>query len=354
MQLKYLETSILKWFKFEKRDLPFRGTKDPYKIWLSEVMLQQTKVVSAIPYYNKWIKKYPTLFSVSQENINNLLKLWEGLGYYSRCRNFHQAAKIVCKKYDGKVPSDWETFISLPGVGDYTASAVLSIAFGKKYVTIDGNVRRVIYRLLGLKRATPFNEKRVKKTLERLIPNISPGDFNQSMMELGALICNPRNPKCGSCPLNYMCKAFKSKNPENYPQRIKKLKAPTYQYIAGIIRHNKKFLITKRDENSMLGGLWELPNFRVDVLSDLEKIYQEKIKDLFNIKIMKFNTIGIISHKYSHFTATVKVFNCMLFNLESFNGKKYKWISLKEVTLYPFSKINHKIFSMMRKKNINV
>ena len=349
MQLKNLEKSVLKWFKIMKRDLPFRRTKDPYKIWLSEVMLQQTKVITAVPYYNKWIKKYPTLFSVSEENLNNLLKLWEGLGYYSRCRNFHEAAKITCIKYDGDVPSDWETFISLPGVGNYTASAVLSIAFGKKYVTIDGNVKRVTFRLLGLKKSTPYNKKRAKKTLEKLISHSSPGDFNQSMMELGALICTPRKPQCDICPLKYMCKAFKSKDPEDYPLRKKKLRVPEYQYIAGIIRNHNKFLIIKRDENSMLGGLWELPNFRVGKTTDLENLYQKKIKNLYDININIIKKIGTISHKYSHFSVVVKVFNCKLCNPENYNDNQYKWISLKEVTLYPFSKINHKIFEIIRK-----
>ncbi len=349
MQLNNLEKSVLKWFKIMKRDLPFRRTKDPYKIWLSEVMLQQTKVITAVPYYNKWIKKYPTLFSVSEENLNNLLKLWEGLGYYSRCRNFHEATKKICIKYDGNVPSDWETFISLPGVGNYTASAVLSIAFGKKYVTIDGNVKRVIFRLLGLKKPTPFNNKRAKKTLEKLISDSSPGDFNQSMMELGALICTPRKPQCDICPLKYMCKAFKSKDPEDYPLRKKKLRVPKYQYIAGIIRNDNKFLIIKRDENSMLGGLWELPNFRVEKTTDLENSYIKKIKSLYDININILKKIGTISHKYSHFSAVVKVFNCKLCSLENYNDNQYKWISLKEVTLYPFSKINHKIFDIIRK-----
>ena len=214
MQLKSLEKYILGWFKHEKRDLPFRRTKNPYKIWLSETMLQQTKVATVVPYYKEWIKKYPTLSSVSNANLDNLLKLWEGLGYYSRCRNFHKAAKIICKKHNGKVPADWETLISLPGVGDYTASAVLSIAFRKKYVTIDGNVKRVMFRLLGLKNATRYNINRSKNILKKLIPVSSPGDFNQGMMELGALICSPKKPKCKICPLNHICRAFLSKNPK--------------------------------------------------------------------------------------------------------------------------------------------
>lgn len=348
MQLKHLKKSVLEWFKVEKRELPFRSTKDPYKIWLSEVMLQQTRVVTVIPYYNKWIKKYPTLSSVSKENLNNLLKFWEGLGYYSRCKNFYHATKIICKKYDGNVPCDWDKFISLPGVGNYTASAVLSIAFGKKYATIDGNVKRVIFRLLGLKKSTPFNNKRAKNTLENLIPSESPGDFNQGMMELGALICSPRKPKCGECPLSYMCKAFKSKIPENYPSVIKKVKPPEYKYLAGIVRHENKFLITKRSEDTMLGGLWELPNFRIEGEMDLEKLYQTKIKDSLNINVKKPNVIGFVTHKYSHFTAIVKILNCNLSHSKNYKNKKYKWISLNEVDLYPFSKINHKIFDIIK------
>jgi A/G-specific adenine glycosylase len=347
VQLNYLDKSILSWFRSEKRDLPFRNTNDPYKIWISEVMLQQTKVVTAVPYYLKWIKQYPTIHCVSKEKLINLLKLWEGLGYYSRCRNFHKASKIILNKFNGSIPSDWESFNSLPGVGTYTASAVLSIAFGKRYVAIDGNVKRVIFRILGLKNPTPYNNKRVKKTLEKFIPHKTPGDFNQSMMELGALICFPKNPKCNICPVNHMCYAFKYKKPEDYPKRKQKTKVPEIQFIAGVLKYNNKFLIMKRKENSMLGGLWEIPNFKFLGEKDLKKLCRKKIKNLLGLRIKKFRLTGTISHKYSHFTANVTVLNCNLTSFKNFNDENFQWISLDEIRYYPFSKINHKIFKMI-------
>ena len=168
MEHKLFYKSLLDWYQIHKRSLPFRDVKDPYKIWLSEIMLQQTKVSTVIPYYRKWIFKYPNISSVANSDLEDLLKMWEGLGYYSRCRNFHKASKVICDQYKGYIPDDWTSFISLPGVGEYTASAVLSIAFGKKYAVLDGNVKRVMFRQLGFKKSSTQNMKRVKNRLKKL------------------------------------------------------------------------------------------------------------------------------------------------------------------------------------------
>ena len=220
MQVYNFTSSLLKWYNREKRILPFRDIKNPYKIWLSEVMLQQTQVETVIPYFERWVKKYPTLHSVAIEDDEKLLKVWEGLGYYSRCRNFHKAIKIVMEKYDGSIPKKWNEFCALPGVGDYTAAAVLSIAFQQSYPVMDGNVKRVMARILGLKNLTKRNLIRIQGRLKKLISIEKPGDFNQAMMELGAKICFPKNPNCGKCPIQKSCYAFDSGSPESYPALI--------------------------------------------------------------------------------------------------------------------------------------
>jgi len=211
--------------------LPFRKSKDPYKIWLSEIMLQQTQVKTVLPYYTEWIKKFPTIKSVALSNIDSLLKLWEGLGYYKRCINFHKASKIVTHNYYGKIPDKKKELLALPGVGEYTASAVLSIAFNKPFPVLDGNVKRVISRIIGIKKLSNFNLRKIHRTLEGLICRSKPGDFNQGLMEIGALICRPINPSCKECPLNQNCYAFAQGHPENFPAKIIRKPKPQYDVV---------------------------------------------------------------------------------------------------------------------------
>ena len=191
---------LLLWYDEHKRNLPWRDIKDPYKIWLSEVMLQQTQVNTVIPYYKKWIKNYPTIASVAESNIDNLLKLWEGLGYYSRCRNFFKACQIIISDYNGIIPSDFIKLNSLPGVGPYIAAALMSIAFNKSQPAVDGNINRIMFRYLGLKNQTNFNKQRINSKLNTFI-NLRPGDIIQSLMDIGSSICKPnsdliKNLKC--------------------------------------------------------------------------------------------------------------------------------------------------------------
>ncbi|MEC7850340.1 MAG: A/G-specific adenine glycosylase, partial [Candidatus Neomarinimicrobiota bacterium] len=271
-----ISTSILTWFDIAKRDLPFRNNKNPYNIWVSEIMLQQTKVETVIPYYNNWIKKYPDIVSVSKASESDLLKAWEGLGYYARCRNFHKAAKIVCKDYDSNIPSSWDEFRSLPGVGDYTAGAVLSIAFNKPFIALDGNVKRVMARVIGRRKLSNNNLKLIISRLNKWLDYNRPGDFNEAMMELGSCVCLPKSPKCYDCPINKFCVSFKSGNPLGYPVKVKKKKMPHYTFVGGLIRDNNKILIQQRDEN-MLNGMWEIPNKKVKSVKVIVKVLKNYI-----------------------------------------------------------------------------
>ena len=339
--------SMLDWYQLNKRTLPFRDISDPYKIWLSEIMLQQTKVRTVIPYYERWISKYPDIYSVASSNLEDLLKMWEGLGYYSRCRNFHEASKVICKQYNGSIPEDWASFITLPGVGEYTAAAVLSIAFGKKYAVLDGNVKRVMFRQLGCKKGSIYNMNRVKNKLKKLIPDLKPGDFNQSLMELGATICLPRNPKCDNCPISRFCIGLRREKPEDYPDKNKKLVVPEYHFISAFLWFGEKFLIKKRDNNLMLGGLWELPNFKLNVKDKSGLSFVQKVKKELNIDIQIKEKLGVVRHKYSHFSVVVSVYDCKIRSKQVLNKEKQKLILPLNIVSYPFSKVNHKIFSLM-------
>ena len=348
MQAKNSSVKLLLWYDKNHRVLPFRLTKDPYKIWVSEIMLQQTQIKTVIPYYNKWIKTFPTLIDVAKSNISILLKNWEGLGYYSRCINFHKSAKIVLDKYHGTIPQNWGEFISLPGVGEYTASAVLSIAFGHKIPAIDGNVRRVLSRYLGIKKITSRNFQRIKNKLQFWISSSRPGDFNQALMDLGSIICSPKNPNCNKCPINNSCRAYLIGEPEKYPIKLIKKKIPDFKVAVGLIWRQNKFFIQKRKINSMLGGLWEFPGGKVKDGESLIQTLKNKIKEECGSEIMVIEEIGIIKHKYSHFSITMHGFNCKEVS-PGFNTKKdFRWINLDEVKQFAFPKANHKLFSILK------
>jgi A/G-specific adenine glycosylase len=350
MQINRMTLSLLEWYNREKRILPFRNIDNPYKIWLSEIMLQQTQVDTMIPYFNRWIKKYPTLQSVANEDQEKLLKMWEGLGYYSRCRNFHKAIKIVFNQYSGIVPNNWTDFRALPGVGDYTAAAVLSIAYHQPYPVIDGNVKRVMARLLGLKNLIKRNMSRMNRYLNEHISKDFPGDFNQGMMELGAGICSPKNPDCGKCPVSNFCKGFLMGSPESYPKYIKKEKTPHYEIVAGIIWRDDKFYIQKRGEKGMLAGLWEFPGGKVEKGETLEEALQREIKEECGALPKVLKKIGTIKHAYTHFSITFHGYHCEENGTPLQNKEFSNWIRPDQIDDFPFPKANHKLFSLLEEQ----
>lgn len=354
MQMNKATSSLLHWYSKEKRILPFRDIDDPYKIWLSEVMLQQTQVETVIPYFERWIETYPTLESVANEQQEKLLKMWEGLGYYSRCRNFHKATQQVVDQHKGIIPNSFEEFRALPGVGDYTAAAVLSIAFHKPFPVIDGNVKRVMARRLGLRQLTNRNMSRIQRSLKMAIPDSYPGDFNQAMMELGARICTPKNPNCGICPISKLCKAFMSGSPESYPFPVKKRKVPHYTIVAGLIWRNNKFYIQKRGPKGMLAGLWEFPGGKVENGESLPEALQREMKEECGVTPKILKKIGTIKHAYTHFSITFHGYHCEENGSTIQEQKESTWISPKEISQFPFPKANHKIFSLLEEQNWHV
>ena len=326
-------------------------TKDPYKIWLSEVMLQQTKVKTVLPYYDSWIKKFPTLESVSLSNLDPLLKLWEGLGYYKRCNNFHKATKLVVAEFNSKIPNSKIQFLSLPGVGDYTASAVLSIAFNKPFPAIDGNVKRVISRIIGIKVLTKYNLKRINKFLNSVICKKRPGDFNQGLMEIGALICRPFNPVCIKCPLNHFCYASKRGQQQEYPVKNKLKPRPHFNVVIAIIWRQDKFYIQKRKTDQMLGGLWEFPGGIVNKGEDPEQVLKQKVYEECGVQLEIFKKVGFIDHAFSHFTIRLKSYFCTEKKQFLDENETRKWIFKNNINNYSFPKANHKLFKLLELNN---
>ena len=228
-------TELLKWYRKNARDLPWRQTRDPYHIWISEIMLQQTTVAGVISYYKKWIKRYPSIAHVARAREESLLKLWQGLGYYQRVRNLHQSAKIVCREFDGQLPENPELLKTLPGFGDYTVGAVASIAFNKKIPVIDANVRRVIKRILCMvDENAGQGDNKIYKFLKAKLLRKNPGDFNQALMELGALVCRPKAPGCFDCPVRQFCQAYKKGLQEQIPSRNRRT-IKTIEFAAAVI-----------------------------------------------------------------------------------------------------------------------
>ena len=217
-----ISQQLLGWYSLNKRSLPWRETKDPYKIWISEIMLQQTQVATVIPYYEKWISSFPDIKTLANADYGNVLKHWEGLGYYSRCKNIHLTAKSIGEDF----PGTFNELIKLPGIGEYTAKTILAIAYNKQEVGIDTNLERVGFRLLGLKKKSKFNSSRVKKFLETIQDKSKPGDFNQALMDLGSSFCQAKVVHCSPCPITSECKATLSADPLKYPEPKKKKPIP--------------------------------------------------------------------------------------------------------------------------------
>ena len=346
-------TLLINWYRKNKRLLPWRGEKDPYKIWLSEVMLQQTQVETVIPFYKNWIQRFPDISSVAEASQDEVLKYWEGLGYYSRCRNFHRACQIVVNNYSGKIPNQLEDFRKLPGVGDYTAAAVLSFAFGKSTPVIDGNVSRVMSRLVKFSEPVEKGRTVFRKQLEEWIDPENPGEFNQAIMELGSLVCRRNQPHCIKCPVIDFCAGYKSGSPGKYPMKVSRSPIPHKTMAAAVIWNNSKFFIQKRPSNSLLGGLWELPGVEVTNKKSKEHQLVKDIKKCIGFEIQPATKIGFVQHAYSHFKVTLHGYHCRLINNNLLKNptKKHGWISPDGISHYPFPRVNHKLFEILQGQN---
>ena len=256
MQNQQLTRALLEHFDAHQRDLPWRATDDPYAVWVSEVMLQQTRVETVVPYYERWLDRFPTVEALADADLDDVLREWQGLGYYSRARNLHKAAAMV-REQAGAFPTDYTSLRTLPGIGEYTAGAVASIAFGERVPAVDGNVRRVVARLYDLPDPTTRD---IRERVEPLIPDERPGDFNQALMELGATVCSPRSPDCHRCPVRRWCEAQARGVQEERPRPRRRTPIPEEtEETAVLVRPDGRALLVRRPEDGLLGGMWEFP-----------------------------------------------------------------------------------------------
>lgn len=341
------------WYRKNRRPLPWRALRDPYAIWVSEVMLQQTQVKTVLPYYDRFMARFPTIKSLAKAHLDEVLKLWEGLGYYSRARNFHRAACLVMERFGGKIPEDWKSFIGLPGVGDYIASAVLSIAFGHPHAVVDGNVKRVLSRLylveIPVNQVTTKGHGAFKTMAAALMGEADPACFNQAVMELGALVCTPQNPLCETCPIAMHCSAFLGGRVSDFPVRVKKKKVPTHPISVGVVEKEGRYLITRRAPEGLLGGLWEFPGGKVKPGETAAEACLREIAEETGLVVEVTSHITQVKHAYTHFKIEMDVFGCRWVSGEPIlhGPVDFRWITLDEIRDYPFPGANHKFIPML-------
>ncbi len=328
--------------------MPWRDCANPYFIWVSEVMLQQTRVDQAEPYFKRFVERFPTVANLAQADQQEVLKVWEGLGYYRRARHLHAAAKTVVEKYNGKIPDNREQIIELKGIGPYTASALLSIAFQKPYAVVDGNVIRVLSRYYGIEEnvRSSKTKKAIQQYADDLVDHKRPGDFNQSLMELGSRICTPAAPDCEHCPLQAGCVAYRTVMTDEIPYKSPAKKVPHHNIAVGILVNAKKeALIAHRPENVMLGGLWEFPGGKQKPSESIEDACVRELKEELSVDVQVIEPFMQLKHAYSHFKITLHAFLCELIEGEpkANASRQIKWVSINELGDYPFPKANRRL-----------
>lgn len=261
-----VRTCLLDWYTVARRDLPWRRTSDPYAVWVAEIMLQQTRVATVLPYYERFLSRLPSLHALAGAELETVLHLWAGLGYYSRARNLHAAARQIVERHQGVFPSDPAQLRALPGIGEYTAAALLSISFGLRLPSVDGNVERVLCRLMALEGDPRRGSTRraVRERARELVDCDRPGDVNQALMELGATLCVPAAPACEQCPLSWACEARRQGRPEGFPQRRARAPLERRTAAAAILRRDDTVLVAQRPPQGVWAGLWEFPQIEVD------------------------------------------------------------------------------------------
>jgi A/G-specific adenine glycosylase len=330
---------ILAWYDQHARILPWRGHADPYAVWVSEIMLQQTRVETVIPYFERWMLQFPSIEILAEASEQAVLIAWEGLGYYSRARNLHKAAKIVTAEFDGKLPREIDQLRKLPGIGRYTAAAIASIAFNQDIATLDGNLRRVFARVFDI--STPADSPAGAEILWDLAQaNLAAGragDYNQALMDLGSAICLPKRPLCLICPLSELCQSRGA--PENRPVLKPKPAVPHRFKMAAVISTAESVLMALRPSKGLLGGLWEFPSVEAD--ADSSQALANNMAVEYKLAIKPLTFLIKIQHAYTHFSLTEFAWRCEL--LEKIDNPVLKWIPISELENYPMGKVDRAI-----------
>lgn len=325
---------LVGWFEQEMRDLPWRENQDPYRVWVSEIMLQQTRVDTVIPYYNRFMEQFPTIEALANAPEDQVLKAWEGLGYYSRARNLQAAVREVHETYSGIVPDNPKEISALKGVGPYTAGAILSIAYDKPEPAVDGNVMRVMSRILSIYDdiAKPASRKIFESAVRELIYKENPSYFNQALMELGAIVCTPTSPSCFLCPVQIHCAAFEEGSQQELPVKSKKKAAKTVELLTVIAENNKgEVLVTQRPEQGLLANMWEFPSFEKDG-ADARGQMTELLCSDYHVEAVVNNEEWMVQdHIFTHLIWKMQVGRATVNESDIALPEQTKWVSKDEI-----------------------
>jgi A/G-specific adenine glycosylase len=344
---KSLIEALLAWFEREKRQLPWRQTRDPYRIWISEVMLQQTRVATVIPYYLRFLEVFPDVASLAKAKDGALMKSWEGLGYYARARHLREAAKTIVKKYRGRLPTSRDELLLLKGFGAYTAASLASLAFGEDCAAVDGNVMRVLARVYAIESdiRKPAAKREFQRIAEALLPPGRAGQFNEALMELGATVCKPKNPTCEACPIRRYCKAFAQGRVNELPRKSPKAEIPHHQIAVAVVHKNGKVLIALRPSEGLLGNLWEFPGGKLKREESLEECCRRETGEETGLDVEVGKCFSVVEHSFTHFRITLHAFHCRYVRGKASpkSSQKIRWVKLADLDEYAFPKANKKI-----------
>lgn len=334
-----LRAALLAWYAQARRDLPWRRTRDPYRIWLSETMLQQTRVETVIPYYERFIARFPDAASLADADEQEVLKLWEGLGYYSRARNLQRAAVSIAREHGGALPRDPEALAALPGIGRYTLGAIRSIAFDEPAPLVDGNVRRVFARWLA--QPAPA-ERELWHVAGELVPGERPGDLNQALMELGATVCTPRRPDCPGCPVRELCAAAATDRPERFPAPRARPAPRQIRAVAGALARSGRWFLIRQPSRGLLGGLWALPS------AQSERELASSVAERTGLEIRPGRELGQVRHVFTHRDLRLRVISLEARGRTRRDASdQLRWCSPAELDELPLSRLMQKVFALL-------
>ena len=348
--MKALRRKLLAWYTENRRDLPWRRTKDPYAIWISETMLQQTQVETVIPYYERFLERFPTVFALADADSDDLMQEWAGLGYYSRARNLHAAARAVAYEHGGVVPDDVAGLLTLKGVGRYTAGAIASIAFDRPAPIVDGNVMRVLARVLDLHQDVRSSamQKRLWEEAGKLAQGERPGDLNQAIMELGATVCTPRSPECLLCPIREHCQGLANGDVEKLPVKSKAVRQKKVEAVCGYLTRRGTVLAARRPPDGLLGGLWELPGGDMEREETPEGCLERQVRERFDLGIKNAAGLGKVKHVFTHRVLTLHVFQAEVGagRVRRADYDAHRWCTGAALAALPLSAVAAKALAM--------
>lgn len=344
-----ISDKLLAWYGEHARDLPWRRSRDPYAIWVAEIMLQQTRVEAALPYYRAFMDRFPTVQALAAASQQEVLRLWEGMGYYARARNLHRAAQIVVEQHGGQLPSDRAQLMALPGVGEYTASALRSFAFGADELALEGNLRRVLARLfeMQLDPRSPSGERELRRLGESILPRGRSSQFNQALMDLGAGICTPRSPRCDQCPLRENCLAYRHGTQQQLPRRAERAELPLRQAAAAIWMQDGKVLLRRQPPEGLLGGLWGFPGDYLESEETPADALQRTLEQQLGARLLDHTPLLPLQHSFTHFHLRLYPFRCQA---ES-GGRRLaenadlRWVPVEQLDRYPMGKLDRHLAS---------